>query len=186
MGVHYLPYEKTHPNRCCASHCPGRTISSRGNHCIRRVRHCGKHSRLTRRAPGGGYPRHHSCCAWYLPGSTRASRHYRWLGTILGALVGAATRFGARVPSSPQHSVRHGSRHLHDLGIATRVSVVKRLNKSTNGLTMRCRQRRDSVAVDCRHPWARHPIGHLRCVQDFIEKRTSIEERIYEEIKWDS
>jgi len=29
---------------------------------------------------------------------------------------GAATRFGARVPSSPQHSVRHGSRHLHDLG----------------------------------------------------------------------
>jgi len=151
MGVHHLRYEKTHPNRCCASHCRRRTISSRGNRCIRRVRPGRRHSHLSRPAPSGGYPRHHSCCAWYLPGSTRASWHYRWLGTTLGALVGAATRFGARVPSSRQHSVRHGSRHLHDLGIVprTRVSVAKRLNKSINRVTMPRRQRRHHVPVDC-------------------------------------
>jgi len=56
---------------------------------------------------------------------------YRWLGAVLGALVGAGPLVLVLwFPSSPQHSVRHGSRHLHDLGIATRVSGAKRINKS--------------------------------------------------------
>src|SRR5689334_19354320 len=142
-------YEKTHPNRCGSSHCPGHIISSWGIRCIRRVRNRRKHSPLTRRAPGGGYPRHHSYRAWYLPGRTRASWHYRWLGTTHGTLVGAATRFGAGSSSSPQHPARHGSWHLHVLGIAPRtgVSVAGRLNTPTNRLTMLCNETRPRALV---------------------------------------